>query len=78
MRNSSDAYSLRQEPPPHETVYVGDHPANDVFPAKAAGLRPAHIRRGPWGHWWADDPDVVATTDWSITSLTDLTSIVNE
>ncbi|MFD4946264.1 HAD family hydrolase [Streptomyces sp. NPDC058239] len=63
---------------PHETVYVGDHPANDVFPAKAAGLRPAHIRRGPWGHWWADDPDVVATADWSITSLTDLTRIVNE
>ncbi|MEE1811240.1 HAD family hydrolase [Streptomyces sp. BE133] len=63
---------------PHETVYVGDHPANDVFPAKAAGLRPAHIRRGPWGHWWADDPDVVATAEWSITSLTDLTGIVSE
>ncbi|AXE83328.1 hydrolase [Streptomyces atratus] len=63
---------------PHETVYVGDHPANDVFPAKAAGLRPAHIRRGPWGHWWADAPDVVATAEWSITSLTDLTGIVSE
>ncbi|SCF57584.1 HAD family hydrolase [Streptomyces sp. Ncost-T10-10d] len=63
---------------PHETVYVGDHPANDVFPAKAAGLRPAHIRRGPWGHWWADDPDVVATAEWSITSLADLTAIVSE
>ncbi|MFI6730998.1 HAD family hydrolase [Streptomyces sp. R-74717] len=63
---------------PHETVYVGDHPANDVFPAKAAGLRPAHIRRGPWGHWWADDLDVVATAEWSITSLTDLTGIVSE
>jgi HAD superfamily hydrolase (TIGR01662 family) len=62
----------------HETVYVGDHPANDVFPAKAAGLRVAHIRRGPWGNWWADDPDVRAAADWSIASLTDLTAIVNE
>ncbi|WSA74025.1 HAD family hydrolase [Streptomyces sp. NBC_01800] len=61
----------------HETVYVGDHPANDVFPAKAAGLRVAHIRRGPWGNWWGDDPDVVAAADWSINSLTDLTAIVH-
>nr|WTB29760.1 HAD family hydrolase [Streptomyces sp. NBC_00830] len=63
---------------PHETVYVGDHPVNDVFPARAAGLRTAHIRRGPWGNWWGNDPDVLAAADWSIHSLTDLTSIVNE
>ncbi|MET8330851.1 HAD family hydrolase [Streptomyces sp. NPDC005181] len=63
---------------PHETVYVGDHPVNDVFPARAAGLRTAHIRRGPWGNWWGNDPDVVAAADWSIHSLTELTSIVNE
>ncbi|MGW3635655.1 HAD family hydrolase [Streptomyces sp. NPDC005122] len=61
---------------PHETVYVGDHPANDVFPAKAAGLRVAHLRRGPWGHLWADDPDVVVSADWRIDSLTQLTSII--
>ncbi|MEH0424530.1 HAD family hydrolase [Streptomyces sp. B21-083] len=61
---------------PNETVYVGDHPANDVFPAKAAGLRVAHIRRGPWGHLWANDPDVVAMADWRIDSLTQLTEIV--
>jgi len=61
---------------PRETVYVGDHPANDLFPAKAAGLRVAHIRRGPWGHLWADDPGVVAAADWRIDSLTQLTSIV--
>ena len=59
-----------------ETLYVGDHPANDVFPAKACGLRAAHIRRGPWGHWWADDPEVKAAADWSIDSLTDLLDIV--
>lgn len=59
----------------HQIVYVGDHPANDVFPAKAAGLKVAHIRRGPWGHLWADDPQTRAAADWSINSLTDLTRI---
>ncbi|GAA2268184.1 hypothetical protein GCM10010415_37150 [Streptomyces atrovirens] len=61
---------------PGATVYVGDHPANDVFPAKAAGLRTAHIRRGPWGHLWADAGDVLAVADWQINSLTRLTDIV--
>jgi HAD superfamily hydrolase (TIGR01662 family) len=61
---------------PRETVYVGDHPANDIFPAKAAGLRAAHIRRGPWGHLWADDPAVVEAADWRIDTLTELTTIV--
>ena len=61
---------------PSDTVYVGDHPANDVFPAKAAGLRAAHIRRGPWGHLWADDSHVVAAADWRIDTLTQLTSII--
>jgi HAD superfamily hydrolase (TIGR01662 family) len=62
--------------PPERTVYVGDHPANDVFPAKAAGLRVAHLRRGPWGHLWADDPDVAAAADWRIDNLTQLAEIV--
>ncbi|MFF5842102.1 HAD family hydrolase [Streptomyces massasporeus] len=61
---------------PAETVYVGDHPANDVAPAAAAGLRTAHLRRGPWGHLWADDPDVVAAADWRIDSLMELTALV--
>ena len=61
---------------PQRTVYVGDHPVNDVFPAKAAGLHAAHLRRGPWGCLWADDPDVVAAADWRIDSLTQLVSIV--
>ncbi|MFF4061506.1 HAD family hydrolase [Streptomyces sp. NPDC001668] len=63
---------------PSATLYIGDHPANDVFPAKAAGLRAAHIRRGPWGHLWADDPDVVSAADWRIGSLTDLAEILKE
>ncbi|MFE6666663.1 HAD family hydrolase [Streptomyces sp. NPDC057697] len=61
-----------------ETLYVGDHPMNDVFPARAAGLRTAHLRRGPWGHLWADDPQVQEAADWVIDSLMDLTTIVNK
>ncbi|MFJ3854828.1 HAD family hydrolase [Streptomyces sp. NPDC090085] len=61
-----------------ETLYVGDHPANDIHPARAAGLRTAHIRRGPWGHWWADDPEVRAAADWSISSLLELPDIVKQ
>jgi FMN hydrolase / 5-amino-6-(5-phospho-D-ribitylamino)uracil phosphatase len=61
---------------PDETVYVGDHPANDLYPAKQAGLRVAHLRRGPWGHLWADAPDVAAAADWRINSLAELPAIV--
>ncbi|MGW4516442.1 HAD family hydrolase [Streptomyces sp. NPDC004393] len=61
---------------PAETLYVGDHPANDVFPARRAGLRTAHLRRGPWGCLWADDPEVVAAADWQIDSLTQLITIL--
>ncbi|MFD2689167.1 HAD family hydrolase [Streptomyces phyllanthi] len=61
---------------PDRTVYVGDHPANDVVPAKVAGLRAAHVRRGPWGHLWADDPAVVAAADWRIDGLAQLAKIV--
>jgi HAD superfamily hydrolase (TIGR01662 family) len=59
---------------PEHVVYVGDHPANDIIPAKAAGLRTAHIRRGPWGHLWADGP-VARSADWQIDTLTELVSI---
>lgn len=56
---------------PEEIVYVGDHPANDVLPAKAAGLRAAHLRRGPWGHLWAESPEA-RSADWRVRSLTEL------
>lgn len=56
---------------PGEIVYVGDHPANDITAARLAGLRAAHIRRGPWGHLWADSPSVAAA-DWRVGSLTEL------
>jgi HAD superfamily hydrolase (TIGR01549 family) len=61
---------------PHEIVYVGDHRDNDLGPAKAAGLRTAHIRRGPWGYLWADDPKVLKLADWRIASLNELPALL--
>jgi len=61
---------------PAEIVYVGDHRDNDLAPAKEAGLRVAFIRRGPWGHLWADDPRVAKLADWRLTSLTDLPGLL--
>jgi HAD superfamily hydrolase (TIGR01549 family) len=61
---------------PGQVLYVGDHPANDIFPAQRCGLLAAHIRRGPWGHLWADDTDVRRAADWSIASLAELVEIV--
>ncbi|GAA2135605.1 hypothetical protein GCM10009760_14340 [Kitasatospora kazusensis] len=58
---------------PDETVYVGDHPANDITPARAAGLRTAHIRRGPIGLTTAA-PDA----DWTVNSLTELADLLTE
>ena len=34
---------------PAEIAYVGDRVDNDVLPARAAGMHPVLIRRGPWG-----------------------------
>lgn len=58
--------------PADEILYIGDHPQNDIFPAHEAGLRTAHLRRGPWGRLWADDPTVIATADHRIDSLREL------
>lgn len=63
--------------PVGQTLYVGDHPQNDVFPAARAGLMTAHLRRGPWGHWWADDETVRQVTDHSIDSLLELPGLVD-
>ncbi|UQA35623.1 MULTISPECIES: HAD family hydrolase [unclassified Streptomyces] len=64
--------------PARDTVYVGDHPANDTFPAADAGLRTAHLRRGPWGHLWANDPRVREKADWVVESLVELAAMVEE
>ncbi|WES62999.1 HAD family hydrolase [Microbacter sp. GSS18] len=55
-----------------EILYVGDRLDNDVLPARAAGLRTAFLRRGPWGHIHARRPDVAAA-DIRLDSLEDLT-----
>ncbi|CCH28558.1 HAD family hydrolase [Actinosynnema sp. NPDC047251] len=59
-----------------DVLYVGDHRDNDVVAAKAAGLRTALIRRGPWGYLWADDPLVRRDADWVIDSLHDLPGVL--
>jgi FMN hydrolase / 5-amino-6-(5-phospho-D-ribitylamino)uracil phosphatase len=61
---------------PNATVYVGDHPANDTQPAKAVGLRTAHLRRGPWGYLWSGTVEATAA-DWQIDSLHDLVQLAN-
>ncbi|QHC25776.1 HAD family hydrolase [Streptomyces sp. GS7] len=58
-----------------EVLYVGDHPQNDMVPARAAGLRTAHLRRGPWGHLWAEDAKASAA-DWRVGSLAELVDVL--
>ncbi|MFF7411680.1 HAD family hydrolase [Streptomyces lydicus] len=61
--------------PAGEVLYVGDHPQNDVGPARAAGMRTAHLRRGPLGCLWADSAEARAA-DWRVQSLTELVDAV--
>ncbi|MGW2654177.1 HAD family hydrolase [Streptomyces sp. NPDC001478] len=63
---------------PSATLYVGDHPADDLFPARSCGLLAAHLRRGPYGHWWAEHPDVRESADVRITALTELPALVGD
>ncbi|MFJ5674287.1 HAD family hydrolase [Streptomyces sp. NPDC093097] len=58
-----------------EVLHVGDHPQNDVVPARAVGLRTAHLRRGPWGHLWAD-AETTSAADWRIGSLAELVDVL--
>ncbi len=60
----------------NELLYVGDHRDNDIVAGHAAGLWTALIRRGPWGHLWAEDPAVLANADWVIDSLAELPGLV--
>jgi len=61
--------------PPGEIAYVGDHPHNDVVPAKASGLRAVHLRRGPWGYLFADS-DQARQADWRIESIAELPGLL--
>ncbi|WP_439675110.1 HAD family hydrolase [Embleya sp. MST-111070] len=62
--------------PAEEILYVGDRLDNDVRPAHQAGLRTAHIRRGPWGYLVADDPELIAVTDLRLQSLNELPTAI--
>jgi FMN phosphatase YigB (HAD superfamily) len=59
-----------------EIVYVGDRLDNDLKPAKAAGMRTAFIRRGPWGYIQARHPDMESAADWCMKSLAELPALV--
>nr|WP_067667927.1 HAD family hydrolase [Nocardia miyunensis] len=59
-----------------EIVYVGDRIDNDIAPAKAVGMRTAHIQRGPWGWILRDTEEVANLPDWRIKGLSELTDIV--
>lgn len=58
--------------PPQACVHVGDRIDNDVVAAQEAGLTAVHVRRGPWGHLFADDPAV----QHQITDLTELVPLL--
>jgi HAD superfamily hydrolase (TIGR01549 family) len=63
---------------PDEIVYVGDHRDADLVPAREAGMRTVLIRRGPWGHLWADDPVTEAHADWVIDALEELPGLLTD
>lgn len=59
-----------------QIVYVGDRLDNDLKPAKAAGMRTAFIRRGPWGYIHERHPDLPSSADWRMMTLADLPGLV--
>jgi FMN phosphatase YigB (HAD superfamily) len=56
-------------------LYVGDRLDNDVLPARAAGMRTALVRRGPWGHLHSLQ-DAAALADVRVDSLSDLSALM--
>ena len=55
-----------------DCVHVGDRVDNDVIGARAAGMLPVHVRRGPWGVLHGDDP----TVELQVRSLLELPSLL--
>jgi len=61
--------------PAHEILYVGDRMDNDILPALEAGLRVAHIRRGPWGYQHVTHPEI-DRVDVRLESLAELAELL--
>jgi putative hydrolase of the HAD superfamily len=60
--------------PPDEALYVGDHPAKDIDPAREAGLHTC-LRRGGGRH--ADEPSA-AGPEFAVESLDELIAILRD
>lgn len=58
--------------PVGDCVHVGDRVDNDVVAARAAGMTPVHVRRGPWGLLHADSVAV----DRQVSSLAELPELL--
>lgn len=61
---------------PREILYVGDHPDYDIVCGRQSGLQTAMIRRGPWGHLWADTARVKANANFILNNLSDLPQLL--
>ncbi|WP_268987618.1 HAD family hydrolase [Salinispora tropica] len=59
-----------------EILYVGDHPDHDITAGRAARLRTALVRRGPWGHLWSHDPAVRASAHLVASSLDEIRQVL--
>ena len=60
---------------PGRIAYVGDRVDNDVLPARAAGMLPILIRRGPWGRAQWDWPEA-AEAHLRIEALSELPALL--
>jgi HAD superfamily hydrolase (TIGR01509 family) len=59
---------------PEQCVHVGDRVDNDVIGARAGGMLPVHVVRGPWGVLHAGNPAV----DLQVRSLAELPALLGK